>query len=137
MPAEHHRSPPLAVVRPEGGVVVLGPLVGSLRAVLARLLARTAVEGAAPSPAFRELLWALAAAERQPATPPAFVNETPPAPSAKLEISTSEAARILGCSPQYVRQLCRSGALAGRQIGRTWLIDPAGLDAWPHDTETP
>lgn len=139
MTAGHHHRAPTAAVRPDGGVVVPGPLIGPLRAVLARVLARAADDGATPSPAFRELLWVLAAAERQPTTRPAFADETPPHPPGKLEISTSEAAELLGCSPQYVRSLCRSGALAGRRIGSTgpWLIDQARLDAWRHGTETP
>lgn len=38
-------------------------------------------------------------------------------------IPTAEAAAGLGCTARHVRRLVAQGQLAGRQVGRTWLID--------------
>ncbi len=40
-----------------------------------------------------------------------------------MEIAVSEAAQRLGVSESRVRQLLAAGDLAGRRIGRAWLID--------------
>lgn len=127
----HHHSPPTATVRPDGGVVVPWALVGPLRAVLGRWLADAAdTAGAAPSPPLRDLLWALAEAERQPATRPTFDDEPASATSPKLLIDTSSAAAALGCTQQHVTRLCRAGRFGCHQLGRAWLIDKTSFDEY-------
>jgi excisionase family DNA binding protein len=37
-------------------------------------------------------------------------------------LSVEEAARLLGCSPQTVRRLLHTGRLAGRKLGREWVV---------------
>lgn len=40
-----------------------------------------------------------------------------------IEVSTDEAARILGCTPRHVRRLCQAGRLSARRAGRrAWMI---------------
>lgn len=46
----------------------------------------------------------------------------------KIELSVVEASRLLGCSPGYVRRLLREGKLAGRRVGRDWLVDASRID---------
>lgn len=43
--------------------------------------------------------------------------------SAHESISTADAAALLGVTPRRVVQLLHDGALAGRQVGRTWSVD--------------
>lgn len=43
------------------------------------------------------------------------------------EISTEQAADMLGVTPNRVRQLCRGGQLRARQVGKTWLVDAASV----------
>lgn len=38
-------------------------------------------------------------------------------------ITTTEAAALIGVSPQWVRQLAADGLLKGQRFGRDWLID--------------
>ncbi|AUM17200.1 MULTISPECIES: helix-turn-helix domain-containing protein [Rhodococcus] len=51
-----------------------------------------------------------------------------PAPADDLSVSSHElvdtvtAARILGCTPENVRSLCRRGRLDAQQAGGRWLI---------------
>lgn len=37
-------------------------------------------------------------------------------------LSVDEAAQALGCSPQTVRRLLRTGRLVGRKLGREWVV---------------
>lgn len=39
------------------------------------------------------------------------------------EVTTTEAADLLGVSPELVRRWCRDGRLAARRPGGSWLID--------------
>lgn len=41
-----------------------------------------------------------------------------------MDIAVKEAAERLGVHPTRVRQMLRSGALAGRRVGSMWLVDP-------------
>jgi excisionase family DNA binding protein len=46
-------------------------------------------------------------------------------------LTASEAARLAGCSVQWMRKCLRGGDLTGsRGAGSAWRIDPAELDAW-------
>lgn len=49
-------------------------------------------------------------------------------------ISSSEAAKVIGCVDSRVRQLLRAGTLAGRRVGRDWLVDRASAEAY-RDTD--
>lgn len=44
------------------------------------------------------------------------------------ELSTAEAATVLDCSAQWVRQLCASGELDSRRVGRLVLVDAASVE---------
>lgn len=44
-------------------------------------------------------------------------------------ISTAEAARRLGVTPNRIRALIDAKRLKAMKIGREWLIDPKDLDA--------
>lgn len=46
-----------------------------------------------------------------------------------MEISTKEAARRLQVSPQRVLSLLHDEQLAGRRVGRTWLVDETSVAA--------
>ena len=46
-----------------------------------------------------------------------------------MEISTKEAARRLGVTPQRVLRMLRDQQLTGRRIERTWLVDEASVIA--------
>ena len=60
--------------------------------------------------------------------PPSFEPETNFESSDTLEINTAEMAARMGCTPQYVRRLCREGRLPARRHGWTWLITIRGSD---------
>src|SRR3989344_7596767 len=47
--------------------------------------------------------------------------------SGKEYISASRAAQKSGYASDYIGQLCRSGKIAGKLIGRTWYLDYAEL----------
>ncbi len=49
-----------------------------------------------------------------------------------MEISTADAARLLGVSDDEVRRLLRKRALAGRRISRTWLVDAEDVQRRRH-----
>lgn len=42
-------------------------------------------------------------------------------------IGTTEAAEILGLSPDHVKKLCRDGKIKAKRIGKTWVIDKTSL----------
>lgn len=44
------------------------------------------------------------------------------------EIDPEEAAVLLSVTPHRVRQLCRSGELIARLVGRNWLVDRASVE---------
>lgn len=46
----------------------------------------------------------------------------------KQKIGTLEAARILGCTQNWVRKKCISGELPAEKVGRDWLINPKDLE---------
>ncbi|SDQ68713.1 helix-turn-helix domain-containing protein [Thermostaphylospora chromogena] len=60
--------------------------------------------------------------------PPSFEPETNFESPDTLEINTAERAARMGCTPQYVRRLCREGGLLARRHGRDWLITIRGSD---------
>lgn len=46
------------------------------------------------------------------------------------DLTTAAASRLIGCTDSRVRQLLRSGELAGRRVGRDWLVDRAAAEAY-------
>jgi len=45
-------------------------------------------------------------------------------------ITITEAARRFGLSPQYLRDIARSGRLRARKMGRDWLTTPADVEIY-------
>jgi excisionase family DNA binding protein len=45
-------------------------------------------------------------------------------------ITISVAAQRFGLSPQYLRDIARSGRLKAQKIGRDWLTTPADVEAY-------
>jgi excisionase family DNA binding protein len=45
-------------------------------------------------------------------------------------ITISEAARRFGLSPQYLRDIARSGRLKARKLGRDWLTTPVDVEIY-------
>jgi hypothetical protein len=94
-------------------------LPASLLAQIERLAARAVIEqarrdGLDPAPGVGRLFAQIEQARRQ--THPASTG-TP------TTIGVTEAARQMGCTPGWVRQLLAVGRLAGRRSGGVWLVD--------------
>jgi hypothetical protein len=49
-------------------------------------------------------------------------------PAGSTEIDTSRAADLMGVTPSRVRQLARNGALPGRKVASTWLLDRTSVE---------
>ena len=45
-------------------------------------------------------------------------------------LSISQASRLSGYSPEYLRKLTREGVLAGERLGNYWYIHGPSLRAW-------
>jgi excisionase family DNA binding protein len=52
-------------------------------------------------------------------------------------MNTAQAAEYLNLNDSRVRQLCRSGDLAARKVGRDWIIRKADLDRLKDDRRIP
>lgn len=120
------------VERPDGSVLVPAALAGAVRRILVRDLAqRIRTDGGAPTAEVRRVLYALGRAEaRYEAAQHHQGSEqgTSSGEADRVEISTREAADLMGCSAEYVRRLCRTGRLAGRRLGpRTWAVSAVDL----------
>lgn len=125
------------LVRADGSVLVPAGLAGEVLRMLVRdINTQIRANGGQPSPAARRLLWALHDAAVRADEAPRFAAETPPEGSATVEIGASEAAELLGCTPQYVRRLARTGRITARRCGPLWLISRASLDAYRHGEPT-
>lgn len=126
-------EPPAAaagLVREDGSVVIPAKLAGAvLRILLRDVTARLPVDKGKVSPPVQSLLWALNEAAGQAEALAGSEDGTPGAGPVSVEISTSQAAEALGCSPEYARRLARSGRLPARRLGRTWLIAEAAIVA--------
>jgi excisionase family DNA binding protein len=137
------------LIRGDGSVIV-PPTVARdvLRALIRDLTARVRADGGEVGPGVRRLLYALHTAaqraEQDTAARPPFelatepfdssATGTAPPPAATVaEVSVTEAADLLGCTPEYVRRLARTGTVTARRIGaRTWAIDRAALEDYRH-----
>ncbi|MFF4347847.1 helix-turn-helix domain-containing protein [Streptomyces sp. NPDC001530] len=131
-------EPPLDLVRPDGSVVIPSAVAGDvLRALVRDLTARVRADGGEIGPGVRQLLYALHTAAQRIDIEHSSDNGTAPPPTGNVstgtEVSVPEAAALLGCTPEYVRRLARTGAITARRIGaRTWAIDRAALDNYRH-----
>ncbi len=45
-------------------------------------------------------------------------------------VTTQQAARIIGCTPDYVRMLALTGKVVGVKWGRDWQIDERSAQAY-------
>lgn len=137
------RRPPVELA--DGSVIVPGDVAGDLIAAVVRdLRNRARRDGLSVSARTVAVLTALQHAavrheERQAApTATSEVGSVPP-PSLTVWITAREAASAMGCSEEWVRALCRSGAVMGRRAGTTktapWLIDTASLDRYRYGQE--
>ena len=50
-------------------------------------------------------------------------------------VTIAQAAEIAGYSRAYVRQLANRGRIDARKVGRDWLVDRAGLEAYRQQME--
>ena len=50
-------------------------------------------------------------------------------------LSTKDASALSGYNADYLSRLCRSGKIAGTQIGRTWLVNRESLESFVRDQE--
>jgi excisionase family DNA binding protein len=134
--ATDRRLPPAPLVRSDGAVVIPpGEAREVLRLVLIGVEARVRADGGEVSPQLRRILYALHDASQLKDDGPAAGAGSGSAagPPGRLELSVGQAAKLLGCSPRWVRQLVLAGRLTGRRAGsRTWLIDPTSLDDYRH-----
>jgi excisionase family DNA binding protein len=105
-----------------------------VRILAAHLDARVRADGGELSPGARRLLVELqAAADRTPSAP---AGARPGAATGRrrrrrgtVEVTVNEAARLMECSPRWVRALIAAGRLPARRAGaRLWLLDAAALD---------
>lgn len=127
------------LLRPDGSVVVPAHLAGELLAAAVRdLTARARRDATLVSPPALRVLQALhQAAVRHDERPSGSAAGTPEGEPSRVEVSTGQAAMVMGCSASYMRRLCRSGAVSARRIGTAWLIDSASLDAHRYGPEGP
>ncbi|MGW4752003.1 helix-turn-helix domain-containing protein [Streptomyces chartreusis] len=120
------------LMRPDGSVLIPAPLAGEvMRALVRDLTTRVRADGGEVSPAVRSLVRALHVSAVRSDVPVTFADETPSdLPVTVIEVTTEQAAELLGCSAQYARHLARSGRVAARRVGRVWLLDRESLDAF-------
>jgi excisionase family DNA binding protein len=52
-------------------------------------------------------------------------------------ITTPEAARVIGVNGRRVRQLIQEGRLAGKRVGRDWLVERADAERYRDSDRTP
>lgn len=48
----------------------------------------------------------------------------------KNRIPCTEAAKRLGLTPAYIRQLCNTGSIPAVKFGRRWFLDIEEVEAW-------
>ncbi|MFE7648677.1 helix-turn-helix domain-containing protein [Streptomyces phaeoluteigriseus] len=113
------------MLRPDGSVVIPASIAGDvLRRLLRDLAGEVSANGGRLSPAVYRVMWALhgAAEEERERTSAGSADGTPVGTRASVEISTTEAARRMGCSESYVRRLARLGLVPARRVAGVWLI---------------
>lgn len=123
------------LVREDGSVVIPPQLAGAvLRILLRDVGARCRTGDGKVSSSVSGLFWALNEAAEQAEARDGSTPGTPGTAPGSVELSTTEAARELGCSESYVRRLARAGRLRGRKVGPMWLVAQATIVA-PERTE--
>jgi hypothetical protein len=60
----------------------------------------------------------------------AVARATPSSSLVPRQLSTAEAALVMGVSPQRVRQLAAQQSIIARKIGRDWLVDERAAQDW-------
>jgi excisionase family DNA binding protein len=80
--------------------------------------------GSSPAPGYMALLRKLQAAAVARATPSAKVSAEP------RQLTTAEAASVMGVSPQRVRQLAADGKIIARKAGRDWQVEERAAQDW-------
>jgi excisionase family DNA binding protein len=125
-----------ALIRPDGSVVIPPAIAGDVAAALVRDIAaqRRRDGGHIPSRT-RVLLYALHQANCRHVEPDqtdehdgASDPGSEPEPAGTMTVT--EAADQLGCTPEYVRQLLRSGRLRGRRTRGLWLVERDSLTTY-------
>lgn len=119
--------PPGALLCADGSVLIPQDLAAEVLGALVRdVTARVRADGAQPSASCRDLLKALyEAAHPGPGTGAGSGRGTCSAEPDTIEIPVSDIAEVMGASREYVRRLCRTGALPARKVGGVWLITKA------------
>lgn len=116
----------------DGSVVVPARLTATTFTALMHYIAdQTQKSGGALSPEARTLLRALNAGAQAPGT----ACGTPSVDSGTVDherhghvLGVAEAAGLLGCTPSFVRRLCRTGVLRAQRIKGGWVIEASALD---------
>lgn len=108
----------------DGSVAVPASVAADvLRLLVLGLDALVRKDGGEVSPRARALLLELhRAAQAYAEGLPVPSSELSGSPSATVEVSVAQAARVMGSSREYVRRLCRREVLPARRIGREWLV---------------
>jgi excisionase family DNA binding protein len=105
------------VTTPDPLVTLPASVVAQLQRLAARaLVVEARSNGLDPQPGIGRLLTEVERARRAAQ----LQAEQPTAPAS---ISVAEAARQMGCTPGWVRQLLLAGRLPGRRSGGVWLVD--------------
>ncbi|WP_353963216.1 helix-turn-helix domain-containing protein [Streptomyces sp. NBC_00338] len=121
-----------SMLRPDGSVIVPPALASEVVRILSgHLDARVRTDGGELSTEARRLLVALQAGAEHATTEPARPAATgsPPADPGTVEVTVTEAAALMECSPRWIRSLIEAGRLPARRAGeRLWLVDRAALD---------
>lgn len=126
-----------SLIRPDGSVVIPPDIAGDVAAALVRDIAsQLRRDGGHIPPRTRTLLFALHQANRRhverddPGDEPARTSDPESTPEPTGTMTVTEAAGRLGCTPEYVRQLLRSGRLRGRRTHGLWLVERDSLTTY-------
>ncbi|MFF0243963.1 helix-turn-helix domain-containing protein [Streptosporangium sandarakinum] len=123
------------LLRDDGSVVIPAAVAGPvLRLLTIGLTARVRADGGEVGVTARRVLYALHEAAQRHETA-GFLDETPAVVSGMVEVTATDMASFMGCSPQYVRRLCASGVLRARRVGRQWLIHHPATRNGEHGSE--
>lgn len=106
---------------------------GLLRLLTAAVDHEARAHGALPGPALNAFLRELhAATAAVNGSTPTSENGSESAAQSIVEITTDQAAEVMGCSARRIRQLVHAGRVRARRAGHTWLVDSADLDRYRH-----
>ena len=112
---------------PAGSVLLTGSALDAARYAVDVAQRARARNGLPPSTALARLAAALS---------PAGQTDNPNEPTGEADdMTTEEAARLLGCSPRQARRL--APALGGRLTGGRWLLDRVAVAEHTEEGSTP